>query len=595
MRRGMFDMDEVTGRHLDWALFRRFLRLIRPYRVSALMAMALLPLATAARLIQPFLLKIAIDEHIVPGHLSGLGNIALLFLAAACGESLLGFWQGYLAQGVGQRITADLRSRGFRHLLRLPVSFFDRNPSGRLVTRLTGDVENVGELFSSGVAAAFGEVFSLIFVVAAMFWLSTQLTLVAFALLPLLGVVLLLFRRRMRQAMRRVRARLAELNGYLAERIAGVGTVRLFGQEQRTLGEFDALQEDYRVCNFAAIRWDVFLFSALETLAALAIAGVLWRGGVSVLLGTATFGTLVAFLEYVQRFFSPLRKLSGQYSLLQASNASLERIFGLLDQPPERGGAKIPAKGKGGLRFDGVSFAYDGGDPVLTEVDLQVAAGEMVGIVGDTGSGKTTLGRLLLRFYEPSGGRILLDGQDLADLDPIGVRRRIGWVSQEPFLFAGTVRDNIDPLMRMSDEQLEALLESCGAGTALARLGGVGGTLQERGRNLSAGERQLLCLARTLVTEPSILLFDEATSRLDAATEALVQKAMERTRQGRTLLVIAHRLRSVQRADRIVLMHRGRICEVGSHRQLLAQNGRYARLWQLQHLDLKGVPEGAGG
>jgi ATP-binding cassette subfamily B protein len=585
----MFDLDEVTGRHLDWSLFRRFLRLIRPYRLSATVAMALLPLATAARLVQPFLIKVAIDRYIVPGQLTGLGGVVLLFLAAACTESLLGFWQGYLAQGVGQKITADLRSRGFRHLLRLPVRYFDRHPSGRLVTRLTSDVENIGELFGSGVAAAFGEVFSLVFVVTAMLWLSPSLTLVAFALLPLLGLILVLFRHRMRQAMRQVRARLAELNGYLAERIAGIGTVRLFGQENRTLEEFDGLQEVYRISSFAAIRWDVFLFSALETLSALAIAGILWRGGMSVLEGVATFGTLVAFLEYVQRFFAPLRKLSGHYSLLQASNASLERIFELLDQPSEACGTKAPAKGRGGVRFEGVCFSYDGSDPVLSDIDLTIAPGEMVGLVGDTGSGKTTLGRLLLRFYDPTKGRILLDDVDLGEIDPTEVRRRIGWVSQEPFLFAGTVRDNVDPLLRFADEELLELLEKCGAWKVVERLGGLQGRLEERGRNLSAGERQLLCLVRTLAVNPSVLLFDEATSRLDAATEAVVQQQMERLHHGRTVLVIAHRLRSVQHADRIVLLHRGVVREIGTHAQLLAQNGLYARLWRLQHLDVNGM------
>ncbi len=584
MSRGLFDMDEVTGRSLDWALFRRFLHLVVPYRRNAIAAMVLLPLATAARLLQPYLLMLAIDRHIVPGRLAGLEWILLLFLLTVCAESLLGFGQSYLAQDVGQQIMADLRTRGFARLLRLPVSFFDRHPSGRLVTRLSGDVENVGELFGSGVVAAFGELFSLVFIVALMWWLNPQLTLVAFVMLPALLLVLWLFRRSMRSAMRQVRSRVADLNGYLAERIAGIHEVRLFGQEQRTLEEFGALQERYRQSSFRSIYWDAFLFSALEILSALAIAGILWQGGRGVLAGTATFGALVAFVEYVQRFYAPLRKLSAQYSLLQSSNASLERVFQLLDEPLEGAGKSLAVGGRGALQLQKVCFSYDGRTPVLQDVCLSIDPGQTVALVGDTGSGKTTVGRLLLRFYRPTAGCILLDGEDLGQLDPEQVRQRIGWVSQEPFLFAGTVRNNLDPRQLLDDEALLSLLQDSGCAQIVKGLGGLRGRIEERGKNLSAGERQLLCLVRALVQQPAVMVFDEATSRLDVATEAVVRKQMERARQGRSALIIAHRLRSVVTADRIHLLHHGRIRETGSHSELLAKNGLYARLWRLQDL-----------
>ncbi|OEU56412.1 MAG: hypothetical protein BA871_07835 [Desulfuromonadales bacterium C00003096] len=584
MKRGMFDMDEVTGRSLDWSLFRRFLGLVVPYRRSAAGAMLLLPLATAARLVQPYLVKVAIDEHIVPGQLAGLEWIVILFLFTVFGESLLGFGQAYLAQGVGQRIMADLRRKGFARLLRLPVSFFDRQPSGRLVTRLSSDVENVGELFSSGVAAALGELFSLVFIVALMWWLNPELTLVAFTLIPLLLLILWLFRRSMRGAMRQVRSRVADLNGYLAERLAGIHEVQLFGQEKRTLDEFGVLQQNYRQSSFRAIHWDAFLFSALETLSALAIAGILWRGGSGVIAGTVTFGILVAFVEYVQRFFAPLRKLSAQYSLLQSSNASLERLFQLLDEPPEAAGNPLPPKGKGALQLEKVCFSYDGRTPVLQNIDLSIEPGQTVALVGDTGSGKTTIGRLLLRFYQPISGRILLDGVDLAGLDPVLVRQRIGWVAQDPFLFAGTVRNNLDPQQLCNDGELLNLIERSGCGEAVERLGGLQGRIEERGKNLSAGERQLFCLVRALVQQPALIVFDEATSRLDVSTEALVKAEMERARKGRSALIIAHRLRSVSAADRIHVLHKGSIRESGSHAELLAAKGLYARLWRLQDL-----------
>jgi len=396
----------------------------------------------------------------------------------------------------------------------------------------------------------------------------------------------------MRDAMRQVRARLAGLNAFIAERIAGIGEVRLFSQQCRTLDEFETLQNDYRDSTFRTIEWDAALYSLVEVLAAVAIAAILWKGGGEVLGGIASFGTLVAFIEYVQKFFIPLRDLSAKYSVLQASNASLERIFELLDEPEEPIGSGVYPQGPGEVRFEGVSFSYDGKTRVLKGIDLRIGPGERVALVGATGSGKSTLTRLLLQFYRPQGGRILIDGVDLYDLDPAELRRRIGWVSQEPFLFAGTLRANLDPAGTLDDAALLALLADCGMEEVAERLGGLEGVLSERGRNLSSGERQLLCLARALASDPALLVLDEATSRLDSLTEQRVGEALARAGRRRSVLLIAHRLRTAAGADRIHVLHRGSVAEVGSHRELLAQGGLYARLWRLQ--ELNGEPEEEG-
>jgi ATP-binding cassette subfamily B protein len=591
----MPEIDEVSGRHLDWQLFRRFVAMVRPYWRQALASLALLPLIAAAKLVQPYLIKLLIDDHIVPGALDGFAGLALLFLLALIGESLLLFAQGYLVQAVGQRLMNDLRRQGFRRLLRLPAAFFDRHPSGRLVTRLTSDVENVGELFGAGVIATVGDLVTLVFIVGIMIWMSPPLTLVSLAVIPPLLLILLLFRRNMRSAMRKVRARLAGLNAFIAERIGGISEVRLFGQQRRTLDEFEELQQAYRQSTFQVIEWDAALYAVVEALGAVAIAAILWKGGGEVVAGVATFGTLVAFIEYVQKFFAPLRDLSAKYSVIQASNASLERIFGLLDEIPEPAGRERLAEGSGEVVFEKVDFSYDGRTPVLKGIDLRIGSGETVALVGATGSGKSTLTRLLMQFYRPTAGRIRLDGIDLSELDPREVRRQIGWVSQEPFLFSGSVRDNLDPEGRLDDVALQRQLDDCRLGEVVRRLGGLDGILTERGRNLSSGERQLLCLARALATDPRLLILDEATSRLDSATEHRVAESMAAAGRGRSVLLIAHRLRTAAGADRIVVLHRGQVCESGSHRQLLEQGGLYARLWRLQDLNGERQAEKAEG
>jgi len=590
VRHGLPEIDEITGRHLDWRLLLRFLDSVRPYRATAWASLLLLPLSAAAKLVQPWLLMVAIDRYILPGELAGLPAVAGLFLLALAAESLLLYLQGYLVQAVGQRIMADLRRDGFRRLLQLPVEFFDRHPSGRLVTRLTSDVENVGELFGAGVVAALGDLVTLAGIVAVMLWMNASLSLVAFAVLPLLLVTAMLFRRFMRQAMRQVRARLAGLNAFIAERLAGMAEVRLFGQEKRTSNEFEELQQVYCQSTIRVIDWDATLYAVVEALGAVAIAGILWSGGGEVVAGAATFGILVAFIEYVQKFFAPLRDLSAKYSVIQASNASLERIYDLLDQPLEPAGSGLAtAGGPAEVILEGIDFSYDGRTPVLKGIDLVISGGETVALVGDTGSGKTTLARLLLGFYTPTAGRIMLDGTELGMLDPAEVRRRVGWVSQEPFLFAGTVGENLDPEGKFGEERLRTLLAEVGALAFIERLGGLQAVLTERGKNLSAGERQLLCLARALAPQPGLLILDEATSRLDPLTEDIVSRGIAAAGRQRSVLLIAHRLQSARRADRIVVLRRGKIRESGCHEELLRLNGLYARLWRLQGLGVNGA------
>ena len=579
--------DEISGRHLDGELLRRFMPYISPYRKKALASLLLLPLISLTRIIPPLLIMMAIDESILPGDLSKLLPISISLVALLIVEGGLVFAQSLFVQVVGQHIMADLRRDSFAKLMRLPRSWYDWQPSGRVLTRLTTDIEHVGDLFGSGLVSALGDIATLVMIFIIMLSINASLSLVAFAVVPLLLVVIVFIRRPMRKVMRQLRARQATLNAFIAERVSGIAEVQIFSQEQRTGAEFDQLQDDYRRSSLNWVTLEALFYASVHIFGSLAVAAILWKGGGEVMQQAATFGTLVAFIEYSRKFFMPLTELASKFSVLQTSNASLERIFDLLDQKEEAQGSLPVADGPGRVEFIDLHFSYNADEPVLKGVSFSLQPGQCVALVGETGSGKSTLTQLLLGFYPPGSGQILLNGDDVTLLDKGALRQQVGWVSQEPFLFSGSVRDNLDPLANLNDQQLLQHLRHTGAEAVVERLGGLDGQLVEHGKNLSSGERQLLCLARTQIQNPQVIILDEATSHLDGDSEALVYQGMQAVAGGRTTLMIVHHLRLAVEADLIVVLHQGQVCEQGSHRQLLELQGHYAQLWQIQQLDAR--------
>ncbi|MBN2645069.1 MAG: ABC transporter ATP-binding protein [Desulfuromonadaceae bacterium] len=578
--------DEIRGRFLDLALLRRFVPLLRPYRRGAITGFALLPAISLVRTLEPLCLQRAIDNSLLPGRLDLLWPIAALLIALLLAEAVLVFSQSWCVQVVGQRVMADLRRDSFAKLSRLPQRWFDWQPSGRLVTRLTNDVEQVGDLFGSGIVSAFGDVLTMVLVLSVMLSLHVGLTLVAFAVAPLLLGVLLLLRRPMRSLMRRLRAQTAGLNGFVGERVNGMAEVQIFGQEQSSAEQFEALQQDYLSAALSWVRWETLFYASVHLFGSLAVAAIIWQGGAQVLGSHISFGTLVAFIEYARKFFMPLTELAAKFSVLQTSNAALERIFALLDEREEAAGMLSLPSGPGRVAFEAVHFAYQPSEPVVRGLSLEVAGGECVALVGETGCGKTTLAQLLLGFYRPDSGRVLVNGIEVQQLTRESLSAQLGWVAQEPFLFHGSIRQNLDADGRYRNDQLWAALERSGARTLVERLGGLDvAAIDSRGRNLSSGERQLLSLARALVKQPQVLILDEATSHLDSDSERRIYQALQGLSGQCTRLLIIHHLALAARlADRILVLHRGQLCEQGSHQQLLAQGGRYARLWAIQTL-----------
>lgn len=612
--------DEILGKAYDSRLMRRLLTYLHPYWPRTLAALAAIVAGVGFQLAQPYLIRTAIDEYIGPGRLDGVRTVALLYLGTLVGAFIAEFLQTTTLQMLGQRIMFDLRRQVFDHLQRLDVAYYDRHPVGRLMTRVTSDVDAINDLFTSGVVSVFGDVLSLVGITVVLFSLDWRLALLTLCVLPLIVVVTQWFRRHVRESYRHVRTWVARLNAFLQENLTGMSTVQVFRREARNFDEFDRLNTSHRDANIRSIFYYAVFYPAIELVGALSTALIIWWGGSWVMDDSLTLGTMVAFLQYSQRFFRPISDMSEKFNLLQAAMASSERLFGLLDTPvvivggaahgsqvaglksqiaslrSQVAGHKSQVAGDGpqltghrepGARpiaFEHAHFAYTPGTEVLKDVSFVVEPGQRIGIVGATGSGKSTLINLLLRFYDVTSGRITMDGTDIRDLPLDLLRRQFALVLQDVYLFSGTIAGNIR-LGRsdITDAEVRRAAEAVHADAFIRQLPqGYDTPVAERGATLSVGQKQLLSFARALAFNPRVLVLDEATSSVDSETELLIRDALHVLMAGRTTVAIAHRLSTVQDMDRILVLHRGELRESGTHQQLLAHRGIYHRLYQLQ-------------
>ena len=607
------EQENVSGKAYDVELARRLWRFIRPHCKVFFLSLLLLPVHQLFNLVQPLLLKAAFDA-VGAGDGFTLLTTGVLFGVALLAEAGTFFFQYYLAMLVAQRCLADLRVAVFSHVQRLPMSYFDRNPVGRLMTRMTTDVEVLQEMFAAGAMNLVADLVLIVAIVAIMLSLHLELALVSLALVPFLLLGVNVFRIKARQTYRLIRTRIARVNAYLGEAIPGMAVIQLFNRQARSFEEFDELNRDHRDAIQRSNVYEASLFSMVEAAGSLSIALLLWYGGGEVLQGVVGIGTFVAFSEYIRRLFVPLRDFSNKYAVIQAAMTAAERIFELLDTPVEVPGraaastdapvaaaappaaasptaptaaAAAPAlvrPDRGAVEFDDVWFSYRPGDPVLKGVSFRIEPGERVAVIGATGSGKTTTIKLMSRFYDVDSGVVRVGGRDVRDWDLDALRHHMGVVLQDVFLFSGDIASNLklgNP--DVPEERIRAALRNANAEGFVRRLpGGLQAPVRERGNNLSAGQRQLLALVRMFVVDPEILVLDEATSSVDTETEFLVQGAFEKIMANRTCLVIAHRLSTIRNADRIVVFHRGVIREMGSHAELMEKGGVYHRLHQLQ-------------
>jgi ATP-binding cassette, subfamily B, multidrug efflux pump len=581
--------DEVLGKAYDARLMRRLLQYLRPYWRQVALAFVTIIVSAVASLVQPYLIKVAIDRYITQRQLAGLDGLAALYLTVLVASFAAEYFQTWTLQLTGQRIMYDLRMAIYRHLQRLDLRYYDHNPVGRLMTRVTSDVDVLNDLFTSGVVTIFGDVFTLAGIMGMMLWMNWRLALVAFSVLPLIFFVTQWFRRNVRDSYRAVRGLIARINAFLQENITGMSTVQLFRREPLNFARFDAIDREHRDVNVDSIFYYAVFYPAIEVVSTLATSLIIWYGGGSVMQRTLTLGGLVAFVQYSQRFFRPISDMSEKFNVMQSAMASSERIFKLLDEPvaiesPAQP-ARRPAPAEGHIRFENVWFAYNDDDFVLKDVSFEVRPGERVGIVGATGSGKTTLINLLLRFYDVKRGRITIDGVDVRRLDLADVRGLFSLVLQDVHLFSGTIADNIrlgNPAI--DDGRVKSAARAVHAEPFIMRLpAGYASAVAERGSTLSVGQKQLLSFARALAFDPRVLVLDEATSSVDTETELMIRDALHVLMAERTTIAIAHRLSTIQDMDKILVLHKGQLREAGTHQELLAQRGIYFKLFELQY------------
>lgn len=598
--------EEVLGKAYDSRLMRRLLTYLRPYRVIVAVSLVFLLINSVVQIVGPLITKLAIDRYLVPaGNASkipftsrlsadpwiGIGQLTLVYLAAIITGFICDFGQQYLMQLTGQRAMFDLRRQLMAHLQRLDISYYDRNPVGRMITRVTTDVDVLNDLFASGLVTIIGDLAMLSFVIIAMFRLSPGLTLLLLAVMPLVVLVTAIFRRTVQQSYRRIRIAIARINSYLQEHITGIAVVQLFNREAKSRREFDRINRDHMEAFKDSITAYGWFYPVVEFLSMLALALLLAYGGFRVRAGAMTIGVVVAFFQYGLRFFRPIQDLSEKYNILQSAMAASERIFKLLDTPVAVQSAPAAPKpapsGPVAIEFDHVWFAYKDEDWVLRDVSFTIAPGETIAVVGHTGAGKTTLTNLLLRFYDVQRGAIRIGGVDIRDMDLQELRRNFGIVLQDAYLFTGTVASNIRlGTEGISDRQLELATEQVNLLDFIRGLpNGFDQEIRERGAGYSTGQKQLISFARALAHDPRMLILDEATSSVDTQTEFLIRDALGKLVEGRTSIIIAHRLSTVQRADRIFVMHKGQLRESGTHQELLAQRGIYWKLYRLQYRD----------
>jgi ATP-binding cassette subfamily B protein len=641
----MSQEEEILGKAYDSRLMARLLKYLRPYRLQVAIALVSILMKSFADVLGPYLTKVAIDRYLSPSKgtssgfwnwlsphaITGIAQIASIYVGLLVFSFLLEFLQTYFMQWTGQKVMFDLRKQIFRHLQRLHVAFYDKNPVGRLVTRVTTDVDALNEMFTSGVVSIFEDVFVLLGILAVMLCMNWKLALITFAVLPFIVYSTKVFRDRVRDSYRRIRVAIARINSYLQEHVSGMVVLQLFNRERKAYNKFSEINRTHVDAYKDAIMAYSIYYPVVEILSAIAIASVIWFGGGDVMRNlrvqsvavsfnwktliafrlvptVASLGVLVAFIQYALRFFRPIMDFSEKYNILQSAMAASERIFKLLDTPVQvvSPAATKKPEGAGRIEFDHVWFAYrdpsdqapdgkpeEASDWVLRDVSFTIEPGETAAIVGHTGAGKTTMISLLLRFYDVQKGAVRVDGVDVREMDLAELRSRFGVVLQDPFLFSGTVGGNIRlGTKRITDEDVQKAVEDVNLGDFIRGLPkGFDEEVRERGSTLSTGQKQLISFARALAHSPKILILDEATSSVDTETEFRVRDALSRMVEGRTSVIIAHRLSTVQRADKIIVMHKGQVRELGTHQQLLARRGIYFKLYQLQYKDQE-IPAG---